>query len=151
MELYKDNMVPTSHPIYNKISAITQQILISNQNLEAIKEKNWTLNIVDLPLQNAFVLPVRTSMWSHCIIEVQLTAQSLHMTKDSMWFQGGNIFVFTGILKIVENVDQLSVILAHEIAHVVLGHSVGHQSPFFRIAFNIQYLILRSNNFQADS
>ncbi|KAF7393584.1 hypothetical protein HZH68_010403 [Vespula germanica] len=35
-----------------------------------------------------------------------------------------NIFVFLGILNIIDNDDQLSVILAHEMAHALLLHSV---------------------------
>nr|XP_060629576.1 metalloendopeptidase OMA1, mitochondrial isoform X1 [Anolis sagrei ordinatus]XP_060629577.1 metalloendopeptidase OMA1, mitochondrial isoform X1 [Anolis sagrei ordinatus] len=35
----------------------------------------------------------------------------------------GQIFVFTGMLKAVLDINQLSFILAHEIAHAVLGHA----------------------------
>lgn len=39
-------------------------------------------------------------------------------------FQSGNIFVFLGALRMTENDDQLAIILAHEIAHVLLLHPV---------------------------
>ena len=39
-------------------------------------------------------------------------------------FQTGQIFVFRGMLNLIENRDQLAVILGHEIAHVVLNHGV---------------------------
>lgn len=38
--------------------------------------------------------------------------------------QNGHIFVFTGILSLCTNDDQLCVILAHEISHVLLSHMV---------------------------
>ena len=38
--------------------------------------------------------------------------------------QNGHIFVFTGILQATENTEQLGVVLGHEMAHVVLNHSV---------------------------
>jgi Zn-dependent protease with chaperone function len=38
--------------------------------------------------------------------------------------QNGHIFVFTGILNLCTNDDQLCVILAHEISHVLLSHMV---------------------------
>ncbi len=37
---------------------------------------------------------------------------------------GGKIGVFTGILEVAENQDQLGAVLGHEVAHVTLHHSV---------------------------
>jgi predicted Zn-dependent protease len=37
---------------------------------------------------------------------------------------GGNIGVFTGILRVAENQDQLGAVLGHEVAHVTEQHSV---------------------------
>jgi predicted Zn-dependent protease len=37
---------------------------------------------------------------------------------------GGNIGVFTGLLKVAENQDQLSAVIGHEVAHVTEKHSV---------------------------
>ena len=41
-----------------------------------------------------------------------------------IFLQSGNIFVFTGMLDICENDDQLGIVLAHEIAHTLLDHAV---------------------------
>lgn len=41
-----------------------------------------------------------------------------------IFFQGGHIFVFLGALNLVENDDQLAIILAHEMSHELLNHSV---------------------------
>ena len=51
------------------------------------------MTIIDLPVENAFVLP------------------------------GGNIFVFQGMLDLCQNDDQLAVILGHEMSHAILGHA----------------------------
>lgn len=38
--------------------------------------------------------------------------------------QNGEVFVFTGMLNTVLDLHQLAVIIGHEMAHAVLGHSV---------------------------
>jgi len=47
------------------------------------------------------------------------------------FFQTGNIFVNTGLLKVAQNEDQLAVVLGHEIAHALLGHGVSYMLYFF--------------------
>ena len=42
--------------------------------------------------------------------------------------QTGHIFVHTGLMQMVLNDDQLAFVLAHEMAHAVLGHGVSHQT-----------------------
>ena len=37
---------------------------------------------------------------------------------------GGKIAVYTGLLKITQNIDSLSIVMGHEIAHAVARHSV---------------------------
>jgi len=41
---------------------------------------------------------------------------------------GGKIAVYTGLLKITKNVDALSIVMGHEIAHAVAKHSIERQS-----------------------
>jgi predicted Zn-dependent protease len=36
---------------------------------------------------------------------------------------GGKIGVFTGLLKVAQNQDQLAAVIGHEVAHVIAGHS----------------------------
>lgn len=38
--------------------------------------------------------------------------------------QDGKVFMFTGMLDSVTDVHQLTVVLGHEMAHALLGHSV---------------------------
>ena len=41
---------------------------------------------------------------------------------------GGKIAVYTGLLKITKNIDALSIVMGHEIAHAVAKHSIERQS-----------------------
>lgn len=89
---FQENIVPERHPVYDKVAKVANRILRGNRDLRQIYDKDWTVTVVEDPMKNAFVLP------------------------------SGNIFVFTGMLEICSNEDQLGVVLAHEMAHTVLGH-----------------------------
>lgn len=54
---------------------------------------NWQVLVIDDPTRNAFVIP------------------------------GGKIFVFTGILPIMQDEAGIATVLSHEISHVILRHS----------------------------
>ena len=41
---------------------------------------------------------------------------------------GGKIAVYTGLLKVTKNIDALSIVMGHEIAHAVARHSVERMS-----------------------
>jgi len=41
---------------------------------------------------------------------------------------GGKIGVYTGLLKVTENRDQLAAVIGHEVAHVIAGHSAARVS-----------------------
>ncbi|XP_015523282.1 metalloendopeptidase OMA1, mitochondrial [Neodiprion lecontei] len=103
LEEHMDKILPHNHPVYQQLLKVTTRLLNANKDLPYIKEKNWTLSVIDLPENNAFVLP------------------------------GGNIFIFTGILKMIENEDQLSFIIAHEMAHSLLKHAMEQVSNGFII------------------
>ncbi|KAI9665216.1 MAG: hypothetical protein M1831_002226 [Alyxoria varia] len=62
-------------------------------------EKKWKLYVIDDPNEmNAMALP------------------------------GGEVVIFTGMMKILENEDRLAAVMAHEVAHVVARHSVENLS-----------------------
>ena len=47
-----------------------------------------------------------------------------HESCHVILLQTGHIFVYTGLLNIVQNDDQLAMVLAHEMAHALLNHAV---------------------------
>ena len=53
------NIVPTSHPSYGKIAKIAKRIIASNDNIDGLSKKSWTITVIDSDEKNAFVLPVR--------------------------------------------------------------------------------------------
>ncbi|KAI9255169.1 peptidase M48 [Phascolomyces articulosus] len=61
--------------------------------VSGMDDLQWEFHVIDSPEPNAFVLP------------------------------GGKVFVFTGILPIVENEDGMAAVLGHEIAHQLARHS----------------------------
>ncbi|KAI3641460.1 hypothetical protein MIR68_000590 [Amoeboaphelidium protococcarum] len=69
----------------------------------------WEINVIDQDEQNAFVLP------------------------------NGKIFVFTGLLKMIENESQLATVLAHEICHVYARHTAEKLS-FLKLAMFMKLL-----------
>jgi len=56
------------------------------------KDYNWEFHLIEEDVLNAFCLP------------------------------GGKVFVYTGILKVAENDDQLATVMSHEIAHALARH-----------------------------
>ncbi|XP_066592348.1 metalloendopeptidase OMA1, mitochondrial-like [Prorops nasuta] len=101
LQEHKAHIVPGSHPVYLRLKKVVENIIDKNSDLITSEYKPWTLTVVDLPLRNAYVLP------------------------------GRNIFVFTGVLQVAENDDQLSFILTHEMAHALLEHSMEQISREF--------------------
>ncbi|XP_076279116.1 metalloendopeptidase OMA1, mitochondrial-like [Lasioglossum baleicum] len=65
---------------------------IGRANKNIFERTEWTVNVVNVSLPNAMV------------------------------FSGGNVFVFSGIFDVIQNDDQLTFILAHEMSHVLLLH-----------------------------
>jgi hypothetical protein len=61
----------------------------------------WEFIVINEPIPNAFVLP------------------------------GGKVVVYTGLLRLLSNEDELAGVLAHEVAHVVARHAV--RLPFFSL------------------
>ena len=77
LDEFSDDIVPGSHPLYNRVVTVSNKILHANRDLRQIYDKSWTVTVVDQPIKNAFVLP------------------------------SGNIFVFRGMLDFCRNDDQL--------------------------------------------
>ena len=54
---------------------------------------------------------------------------------------GGHIFIFRGIIDRAETLNQVAVIIAHEVAHVAHRHGVGRVSEKYAFAFAAQSII----------
>lgn len=94
LEAHKKDLIPKTHPAYKRLLRVIEKILAANKDLKSIRDTQWTLTVIDTPLSNSYILP------------------------------GGNIFISLDILKIIENDDQLGIVLAHEMAHSLLLHSL---------------------------
>lgn len=113
---FGDSIVPPSHPYYYRVKKVANRLLSANRHMPQIYTKTWTVTVLDDPKQvNAFVLPV-VIFWFFIIIWTYL--HSLVPKKN------GNIFVFSGMLNMCANDDELGAVLGHEIAHCLLGHAV---------------------------
>ncbi|EEB13943.1 metalloendopeptidase OMA1, putative [Pediculus humanus corporis] len=106
MRTYKQNIVPAWHPLYRRVTRVANNLLLSNRDLKEIRDKTWTVIVVDRPdITNAFALP------------------------------HGKIFVFTGMLNLCTNDHQLAIVLAHEISHSILSHTAESMSKIFLMEF----------------
>jgi len=85
-------------PISNDVDVRRYVFCVANAILATLEppysDLDWDIEIFDDDMINAFAMP------------------------------GGKIGVFTGILKVAENQDQLGAVLGHEVAHVTEQHSV---------------------------
>ncbi|XP_046384233.1 metalloendopeptidase OMA1, mitochondrial-like isoform X2 [Ischnura elegans] len=91
--LHDTKMLPPNSLAYIKVDRIVKSILEKNQDIPEVRDVPWSVHVINDPLhRNVFVLP------------------------------DGSIYVFTGILDVCKNDDQLAFVLAHEISHVVMSH-----------------------------
>ncbi|XP_009207733.1 metalloendopeptidase OMA1, mitochondrial isoform X1 [Papio anubis] len=93
MEEFKNDMLTEKDARYLAVKEVLCHLIECNKDIPGISQINWIIHVVDSPINNAFVLP------------------------------NGQMFVFSGLLKSVTDIDQLTFLLGHEIAHAVLGHA----------------------------
>lgn len=95
LHMYNSKLLTNEHPLTKRVGMVAKRLLDANKDIEMIKDHEWTVSVIDDDEAiNAFVLPSR------------------------------NIFVFTGLLKVCDNDDQLAIVLSHEISHAILYHSI---------------------------
>ena len=70
--------------------------------------------------------PTKNFSWDYVLVDNDKVVNAWCMP-------GGKIAVYTGILKITKNIDALSVVMGHEIAHAVARHSVERMSQAMTI------------------
>uniref|UniRef100_A0A131XDM5 Metalloendopeptidase OMA1, mitochondrial n=1 Tax=Hyalomma excavatum TaxID=257692 RepID=A0A131XDM5_9ACAR len=109
-ELFKPHLLPSIHPVYHRVVRVANQLLHGNKDIPEIHDVTWSVSVIDSPMKNAFVMP------------------------------NGQIFVFAGMLEVCGNDEQLGNVLAHEMAHCVLGHgaeqvSYAHLIDFVLVGF----------------
>ena len=65
--------------------------------------------------------PTQNFEWDYILVENDKVVNAWCMP-------GGKIAVYTGLLKVTKNIDALSIVMGHEIAHAVARHSVERMS-----------------------
>ncbi|BCD68024.1 M48 family metallopeptidase [Nitratiruptor sp. YY09-18] len=80
------------NPSYNAMVRRVGKRIAQVAEVEFHPNYRWEFHVIESPQINAFCLP------------------------------GGKIFVYTGLLKLVENDDQLAAVIGHEVAHAILRH-----------------------------
>ncbi|XP_035207781.1 metalloendopeptidase OMA1, mitochondrial-like isoform X2 [Stegodyphus dumicola] len=98
MESVGNQILSPYHPDARRVQTVVNRILDANKDLEEMRKRKWGIAVIDSPVENAFVLPI------------------------------GYVFVFTGMLKLCTNDDQLGAILSHEIAHCIQNHGAENVS-----------------------
>ena len=105
-EEFSGLMLPETSAYYSRMTRVASRILRSNSDLKEISGRTWTVTVIDRGDKNAFVLPT------------------------------GSIFVFSGMLDLCANDDQLSISISHEIAHTVcmaMNWDKGHGRNWKRV------------------
>ncbi|CAG8538647.1 10717_t:CDS:2 [Acaulospora morrowiae] len=111
MNQYQGHILPSWDNRTIFVRKVAEKLIkVSGMQGDQILDLKWEFHVIDSPERNAFVLP------------------------------GGKIFVFTGILPIVENKDGLAAVLGHEIGHQIARHSA-EKFSFLKILLMGQILL----------
>ncbi|XP_078801759.1 metalloendopeptidase OMA1, mitochondrial [Oryzias latipes] len=98
LEEFAEHLLPDTDPRHQMVDRLVQVLAERNKDIPKVSERPWSVHVVKKPQINAFVLP------------------------------NGKVFVFTGMLDAVADADQLTIVLGHEMAHVILDHSAEQAS-----------------------
>ena len=94
LEMYKDKFVDKNLALYQVCNSLVKALIERNSDIDEVKSINWNLNVVkDNDIDNAFVLP------------------------------NGEIYLFTGMIQLMNDWEELAIVLSHEMAHSILGHA----------------------------
>uniref|UniRef100_A0A8C9QU04 Metalloendopeptidase OMA1, mitochondrial n=3 Tax=Scleropages formosus TaxID=113540 RepID=A0A8C9QU04_SCLFO len=110
MEMFKDSLISPDDPRHKVVETVVKLLVQKNQDVAEIATMPWNVHIVENSTINAFVLP------------------------------NGAVFLFTGMLEAVADIHQLTFVLAHEMAHALIGHaaektSMSHVVDFLSFIF----------------
>ena len=93
-EAHQNQFVDKNTHLYQICYGLVQGLIESNSDDEHVRSIDWNLNVInDNEVNNAFVLP------------------------------NGEIYLFTGMIQLMDNWEELAFILSHEMAHAILGHA----------------------------
>ena len=96
---YKGTLLPGHHPASRAVHRVGSRVAaVASDGYgggfhEHMKGLCWEFAVINSPEVNAFVVP------------------------------GGKVVVYTGLLKILANEDELAAVLSHEVAHIVARHA----------------------------
>ena len=114
IEAYKEVMHEYGRrilPANHPYSLFVKRVAKRLIHVSGMENMKWEFYVVDSPERNAFVLP------------------------------GGKVFVFAGILPIVENEDGMAAVLGHEISHQLARHSAEKLS-FAKLLLALQFTLV---------
>ncbi|OBZ88808.1 Mitochondrial metalloendopeptidase OMA1 [Choanephora cucurbitarum] len=97
-------------PANHPYSRFVRKVAQRLVRVSGMDHMKWEFYVIDSPERNAFVLP------------------------------GGKVFVFTGILPVVQNEDGMAAVLGHEISHQLARHSA-EKFSFVKILFALQFTL----------
>lgn len=97
-EKYKDKILGLNSSYVHRTLNVSNRLFNANKEIPEVKVVNWKLTVIDAKITNAFAFP------------------------------SGDVVVFTGLLDFVENDDELSIIMAHEMSHAILQHAAEEYS-----------------------
>ncbi len=109
-----------------------QLLLFSNQDMTSLGAQSFDQMKSDTPINK----DVKTNAYVQCVADA-ITANVPKQSGFSNWevvvfdsdqvnafaLPGGKIGVYTGLLNVAVNQDQLATVIGHEIAHVLANHS----------------------------
>lgn len=90
--------------------------ILNTGKVNYVNDFDWTIEVIDAEVLNAFAGP------------------------------GGKMYVYTGLIKYLDNEAQLAGVLAHEISHVHWRHSTGQMTKQYGIDVIQQIIAGRSQN-----
>jgi len=104
------------------------KLINKGKQLEEIREigKKIEVAVKTFFLNKGEIDPTRNFSWDYVLVDNDKVVNAWCMP-------GGKIAVYTGLLKITQNTNALSIVMGHEIAHAVAKHSVERASQAMTI------------------
>ena len=99
------------------------KLITSGSKIKEIKEigKKMEDSVSSFFLKQNKEDPTKNFGWDYILVDNDKVVNAWCMP-------GGKIAVYTGLLKVTKNIDALSIVMGHEIAHAVARHSVERMS-----------------------